>query len=91
MQLLTQVLTIVCQFILLLCIQKTVAVPVDDPRCAITNRLLDEIFFEVLKIEESGGNLCNISSDKDKIGPYQISEEYYNDAVTFNEELKING
>ena len=40
---------------------------------------------------ESEGDICKISDDNNKLGPYQISEEYYNDAVADNEELKTGG
>ena len=57
---------------------------------AILDRL-DDDFFGALRKVESDGNICKMSDDNNKLGPYQISEEYYNDAVADNEELKTGG
>ena len=34
--------------------------------------------FDALRKVESNGNICKINDDK--LGPYQISEQYYNDS-----------
>ena len=34
--------------------------------------------FDALRTVESGGNICKVKGDK--LGPYQISEQYYNDS-----------
>ena len=60
----------------------------DGCRSAILEKL-DDDFFGALRKVESDGDICKISDDK--LGPYQISEEYYNDAVADNEELKTGG
>ena len=52
---------------------------------------LDDDFFGALRKAESEGDICKMSDDNNKLGPYQISEEYYNDAVADNEELKTGG
>ena len=95
---------LILQLILLLYIRKAVSqVPSDNPRqacsfdindengveCAAVDALLDDRFFDALRTVESQGNLC--SKDEDKIGPYHISEEYYNEALCFDEELRLNG
>ena len=54
-------------------------------------RQLNDDFFGALRKVESEGNICKMGTDSDKLGPYQISEEYYNDAVESNEELKTGG
>ena len=61
----------------------------DGVECAAIDPLLDDRFFDALRTVESQGNLC--SKEEDKIGPYHISEEYYNEAVCFDEELRLNG
>ena len=60
----------------------------DGCRRHILEKLNDD-FFGALRKVESNGDICKISDDK--LGPYQISEEYYNDAVADNEELKTGG
>lgn len=50
---------------------------------------LDGDFFNALRKVESEGDICKLSADK--LGPYQISEEYYNEAVEDNAELKTRG
>lgn len=85
---------------LLLCVQ-TLAVSSDRPcsltirnvsdSCSSINVFLNDKFFKAVRKAESEGKLCRISEDNYRIGPYQISEKYYNDAVCFNEELKLNG
>ena len=50
---------------------------------------LNDNFFNALRKEESDGDMCKI--DADKLGPYQISEEYYEDAVRANQTLKTGG
>ena len=93
----------VFQLVFIFYVGKAVAIPpdceftVDDDEvavdCSTIDVLLDDRFFEVLKHFESRGDLCNVSKVNDtyKIGPYQISENYYNEATCFNESLKMNG
>ena len=95
---------LISQIVLLVSIQGTVAQEGAcdfnnrDPRgvfCESIDGFIDAPpegrFFEALKNVESQGDFCRISKDRDKIGLYQISEEYYNEAVCFNEELAMNG
>ena len=93
------------QLVLLFYIRKTVAIPPPDVSCGFTisdvdcssiNVILDGgdgKFFEAVRKVESEGDLCKINqtTGEIKIGPYQISEDYYNDAACFNEDLKTNG
>ena len=46
-------------------------------------------FFDSLRREESDGDLCNIGENG--IGPYQISEQYYKQAVGYNRQLRNGG
>ena len=78
--------------------EKTCMFDIDDSEgvfCESIDRFIDAQpegrFFEALKKVESQGDFCRISEDSGKIGLYQISEEYYNQAVCFNEELAQNG
>ena len=48
-------------------------------------------FFGVLRKAESDGNLCKVSEDGRLIGPYQISQEFYDAAVTATPSLKLGG
>ena len=48
-----------------------------------------EKFFNVLRKIESEGDICKLSTEK--LGPYQISKEYYEDAVSSNSQLKSGG
>ena len=57
--------------------------------CTKIFQQLDDDFFDALRKKESDGDICKMSDDK--LGPYQISEEYYNDALTVNTELKTGG
>ena len=50
---------------------------------------LTDNFFAALRKAESEGDICKMSADK--LGPYQISEEYYNDAVEANQALRTGG
>lgn len=50
---------------------------------------LNDRFFDALRKAESDGDICKISADK--LGPYQISEEYYEDAVGADQTLKTGG
>ena len=50
---------------------------------------LDEKFFDALRKVESDGDVCKMSATK--LGPYQISEAYYDEAVEDNQELKTGG
>ena len=92
------------QIVLLVCIQGTIAQEGAcdfnnrDPRgvfCKSIDAFIDDRpegrFFEALKNVESQRDFCKISKDRNKIGLYQISEEYYNEAVCFNKELAMNG
>ena len=56
---------------------------IDDCQIEIEDRVYD-----ALRRAESDGDLCKINGDK--IGPYQISISYYDDAVRFNMRL-LNG
>ena len=60
-------------------------------RCPSVDRHVNNIFFEVLKNVESSGNLCKINTSENKLGPYQISKAYYEDAVEFDQDLKRSG
>lgn len=40
---------------------------------------------------ESGGDSCAVGDNGKSLGPYQIMEGYYNDAVEFNPSLKYGG
>ena len=51
--------------------------------------IISDDFFAALRKEESEGDICKMSAGK--LGPYQISEEYYNDAVDYSETLKTGG
>ena len=75
---------------LLLFTVQDVYTQLDGCRRAILEKL-DDNFFGALRKVESDGDICKISDDNNKLGPYQISEEYYNDAVADNEELKTGG
>ena len=94
------------QLVLLFYIRNTVAIPPDvscqftirDPGvdCSSINVVLDDKngkFFEAVRIAESEGDVCKINrtTSGTKIGPYQITEDYYNDAACFNEDLETNG
>ena len=64
-----------------------------QPDCAYVLGLLNDEedadrFFQVLRDFESEGDLCKINGTNYKIGPYQISKEYYDVAVAFNETLR---
>jgi len=48
-------------------------------------------FFDALRKAESDGDLCKISDDGRLIGPYQISEEFYNMAVQATPNLQLGG
>ena len=54
------------------------------------DNLLDD-FFDAIREVESNGDLCKVSADGVKLGSYQISEEYYKEAVEFDERLKTGG
>ena len=79
-------------------VREIVAQPEAQPAnsdCAYVLGLFDKLemegktdrFFEVLKNAESGGELCEINENENKIGPYQISKEYYDTATEFNQDL----
>lgn len=50
---------------------------------------LVERLFEALRQIESEGDQCKINDDR--IGPYQLSERYYDEAVAHDERLKVGG
>ena len=78
---------VVLQMLLLL----NVNVPKVAAQCPSVNRHVNDIFFEVLKNVESSGNVCKINISENKLGPYQISKTYYEDAVAFDQDLKRPG
>ena len=85
----------VLQFLLILvnvAVCKIAAQP-EGSDCAYVLGLLEDEedadrFFQVLRDFESEGDLCKINGTNYKIGPYQISKEYYDVAVAFNENLR---
>ena len=66
-----------------------------DSDCRVFNSELNDDFFDALRKVESDGDFCKVTvdarSNSTKLGPYQISEEYYNDAVEFDPRLKTGG
>ena len=74
-----------------------------DSGCREFNSGLNDDFFDALRKVESDGDLCKVSvevsvnvssnstSNSTELGPYQISEEYYNEAVEFDPRLKTGG
>ena len=60
-----------------------------DGECKKIFVSLNKKFFNALRKIESEGDICKMSTDK--LGPYQISEEYYEDAVSSNSQLKSGG
>ena len=63
--------------------------------CRVFNLQLNDDFFDALRKVESDGDLCKVSVDagnnSTELGPYQISEEYYDEAVVFDPRLKTGG
>ena len=53
--------------------------------------LISDRVYDVIYRAESGGNLCQIDRDGNKIGPYLISKEYYDEAVEFDPSLPNEG
>ena len=53
------------------------------------NSLGSDRLFKAMRLVESNGNQCKI--DGNKIGPYQISEQYYNEALENNPMLRDGG
>ena len=51
--------------------------------------VIEDKVYDALRLVESDGDLCKI--DGDKIGPYQISKQYYDEAVNFNVKLLNEG
>ena len=67
-----------------------------EPNCpakvtALFNTQAQQIerLFEAIRRIESEGDQCKIN--KTRIGPYQLSEQYYNEAVAHDERLKLGG
>ena len=58
-------------------------------QCRKILMLLTDDFLAALRKVESEGDICKMSADK--LGPYQISEGYYNDAVEANQALRTGG
>ena len=52
---------------------------------------LNDAFFDPLRKVESDGDLCKVGADGNELGPYQISEEYYDEAVEFDPTLGTGG
>ena len=48
-----------------------------------------ELLFEAIRQIESKGDQCKINETR--IGPYQLSEQYYAEAAAHDERLKIGG
>ena len=48
-----------------------------------------EAFFNALRKLESDGNVCKIGENG--IGPYQVSKQYYDQAVNYDQQLKSGG
>ena len=48
-----------------------------------------ERFFKALRQIESEGDQCKINEAR--IGPYQLSEQYYAEAVSHDERLRLGG
>ena len=70
-------------------VQKAAAQLPKDADCPTVRARVDDRFLDVLRDVESEGDTCKISGSK--IGPYQISKEYYDEAVEFNEDLTTSG
>ena len=75
--------------LLLFLIAQDVRAQQSEPCASSILNKLDGDFFAALRKEESEGDICKRSANK--LGPYQISEEYYEDAVETNQELKTGG
>ena len=52
---------------------------------------LSDKFFDALRVAESDGDVCKMSTDPRKLGPYQISEDYYRESVEANQTLRLGG
>lgn len=59
------------------------------PQSTAISQRLDAKFFNALRKLASDGYTCKINASK--LGPYQITESYYNEAVEFNPQLKNGG
>ena len=83
---------LVLQLLLLFTVHEIVAQPEGSDCAYVRGLLADEQaadrFFEVLRDFESEGDLCKVNRTNNKIGPYQISKEYYDVAVSFNQDLE---
>ena len=85
--------SIISRIVLFLCceILHTTAQQSD---CSRTSFSLDGRFFDALRKMVSDGDVCKarIRSGNDyELGPYQISEEFYNDTVEFDPTLSTEG
>ena len=58
----------------------------DVTNCLI---IIEDKVYNALRQVESDGDLCKI--DGDKIGPYQLSRQYYDEAVAFDIKLSNEG
>ena len=70
---------------------KVLHVTAQYSNCTKILRKLDDNFFDALRKVESDGDLCRISDGGHELGPYQISEKYYKEAVEFDVTLKAEG
>ena len=59
--------------------------------CSRILNKLDDDFFDALRKMVSDGDFCKVNADANELGPYQISEEFYNDAVDFDPTLRTGG
>ena len=64
-----------------------------DSGCSRRLLQLSDNFYDALRKVKSGGDLCKIGANGNltELGPYQISEEYYNEAVEFDPGLGTGG
>ena len=72
-------------------VQITVAQTPATSSCPSVDVHVDDRFLDILRNIESEGDLCKINITGSKIGPYQISKAYYDDALDFNEDLERPG
>ena len=70
---------------------KVLHVTAQYSNCTKILRKLGDNFFDALRKVESDGDQCRISDGGHELGPYQISEKYYKEAVEFDITLKAEG